>query len=348
MQSRAVSAPPANSGALSVKDNPMSRIALRVSLILCRCILALPQKAKPKIRRTSCSSLATTRRGPISGFSTSPAIRTPNLDRLSLQSAVFERGYVPMSLCRPSLATLISGLYPHQHQLMRNEFNDDVNVRFIEQFSRLPTLPRWLADKNYASFQTGKWWEGSYRTAGFTAGMTEGGRHGDGGRRSAARRCSLSSNLSRAAGAAVFRVVCASVAARASRSAAAAARKVHAPGQVARPVRYYATCEWFDETCGELLDFLWSRELDDKTLVVFVTDNGWTNTFPKTPADERNGVSGRRAGLTNWESAPRSCCAGPEELRQAGIRRPSQHRNRPRSCRRPVLCLQPTCRESIC
>ena len=47
-----------------------------------------------------------------------------------------------------------------------------------------PTLPRWLATKGYRSLQTGKWWEGHPRLAGFTDAMTHGypkggGRHGD-------------------------------------------------------------------------------------------------------------------------------------------------------------------------
>jgi uncharacterized sulfatase len=34
-------------------------------------------------------------------------------------------------------------------------------------------------------------------------------------------------------------------------------------------------CEWFDETCGELLDFLDERKIADNTIVVFLADNGW-------------------------------------------------------------------------
>src|SRR3954465_13932008 len=48
-------------------------------------------------------------------------IRTPHLDRLARESMVFTRGYVPTSLCRPSLMSLISGLYPHQHLLTGND-----------------------------------------------------------------------------------------------------------------------------------------------------------------------------------------------------------------------------------
>ena len=38
--------------------------------------------------------------------------------------------------------------------------------------------------------------------------------------------------------------------------------------------RYWAMCEWFDETCGELLDYLDREGLADNTIVAFVVDNG--------------------------------------------------------------------------
>ena len=34
-------------------------------------------------------------------------------------------------------------------------------------------------------------------------------------------------------------------------------------------------CEWFDETCGELLDYLDAKNLTNNTIVIYVTDNGW-------------------------------------------------------------------------
>ena len=39
--------------------------------------------------------------------------------------------------------------------------------------------------------------------------------------------------------------------------------------------RYYAMVEWFDETCGQLLDKLDEKGLTENTLVVYVADNGW-------------------------------------------------------------------------
>src|SRR5262245_920396 len=50
-----------------------------------------------------------------------PTIRTPNIDKLASESLTFRRGDVPSSLCRPSLATMITGLYPHQHGVTCND-----------------------------------------------------------------------------------------------------------------------------------------------------------------------------------------------------------------------------------
>jgi uncharacterized sulfatase len=39
--------------------------------------------------------------------------------------------------------------------------------------------------------------------------------------------------------------------------------------------KYRAMCEWYDITCGDLMDFLSEHGLDKNTLVAHVTDNGW-------------------------------------------------------------------------
>jgi uncharacterized sulfatase len=54
-------------------------------------------------------------------FMQHPHIRTPNLDRLARESLTFTRGYVPSSLCCPSLASIITGLYPHEHKITGND-----------------------------------------------------------------------------------------------------------------------------------------------------------------------------------------------------------------------------------
>ncbi len=59
---------------------------------------------------------------------------------------------------------------------------------------------------------------------------------------------------------------------------------------VPRPeAKYRAMCEWFDETCGELLNFLDDRDLSHNTLVVYLCDNGWVTAVPgqNVPDDYR-------------------------------------------------------------
>ena len=49
--------------------------------------------------------------------------------------------------------------------------------------------------------------------------------------------------------------------------------------------KYYAMCEWFDETCGQLLEKLEAEGLRENTLVVYVCDNGWIQSA------DRNGYA---------------------------------------------------------
>ena len=44
------------------------------------------------------------------GFMGNDLVHTPHLDQLAAQSARYPNAYVPMSVCRPSLATLLTGL----------------------------------------------------------------------------------------------------------------------------------------------------------------------------------------------------------------------------------------------
>ncbi len=121
------------------------------------------------------------------GFMGSADVQTPNLDRLASQSARFINGYVPTSVCSPSLGIMLTGRYPHQSGLHYNHpppgnsaFNqmtssaeyERVRSRAFGLIRNQPALPRTLAAAGYRSLQTGKFWEGHYENAGFTHGMT--------------------------------------------------------------------------------------------------------------------------------------------------------------------------------
>ncbi|MEC8779149.1 MAG: sulfatase-like hydrolase/transferase, partial [Verrucomicrobiota bacterium] len=131
------------------------------------------------------------------GFMGHPQIKTPHLDKLSRESVLFERGYVPTALCRPSLATLVNGQYAHKHGITGNdpspktyprekEVYNQKRAQLISYLDKFETLPNLLGEKGYLSHQSGKWWEGNFKHGGFTHGMTrgfpeKGGRHGDDG-----------------------------------------------------------------------------------------------------------------------------------------------------------------------
>ena len=79
------------------------------------------------------------------GFMGHPEVRTPHLDRLAKDGAVFPNGYVPTSLCRASLATMLTGQYAHQHRICCNDPPDGVDRDAMHPFIKdSPALPRLL------------------------------------------------------------------------------------------------------------------------------------------------------------------------------------------------------------
>ncbi|MBL7008586.1 MAG: sulfatase [Planctomycetes bacterium] len=218
------------------------------------------------------------------GFLGSAEVRTPNLDALAKEGVVFTRGYVPTALCRPSLATLVSGLYPHQHGITGNDPPRGTDrALLLSHIAAVETLPELLGAAGYRSMQTGKWWEGSFVDGGFREGMTHGdpargGRHGDDGL--AIGRGSMRPALD-------FIDACAEegtpfflwYAPFLPHTPHTPPKRIldrYARPDVPAPVaKYRAMCTWFDETCGELLGHLGARGIADDTLVVFLVDNGW-------------------------------------------------------------------------
>jgi len=228
------------------------------------------------------------------GFMGHPDIRTPHIDKLSEEGVLFARGYVPTALCRPSLMTLVTGHYAHRHGVTGNDpsprYADrdsslyrERRAALIAKIDRFDTLPELLAERGYLSHQSGKWWEGNFKRGGFTHGMTRGfpqpaGRHGDDGLK-----------IGREGLAHVQRFVDMAVAKNRPFFLWYAPFLPHTPhtppkrllskyqkeGRPTPIARYYAMCEWFDETCGTLLDYLEKKGIRDKTLIVYVTDNGW-------------------------------------------------------------------------
>lgn len=211
------------------------------------------------------------------GFMGHKVIQTPHLDRFAAESAVFPRGYVPTSLCRASLATLLTGLYGHQHKICCNDPPEGVAREAMHPFIKnAPSLPRLLKEAGYRSLQTGKYWEGHYANAGFTHGMTVKGRHGDDGLAIGRKTMKPIFDFIEEKPDQPFFIWYAPMMPHEPHNPPERLLKKYAvEGRNLKLAKYWAMCEWFDETCGELLGCLDKKGLRDNTLVVFVTDNGW-------------------------------------------------------------------------
>ena len=266
------------------------------------------------------------------GFAGHEHLRTPHLDRLARESLVFRRGYVTSSLCCPSLASIITGRYPHEHRIVGNDpplppgttRGDAVGQaafaagreRMNAHLAAWPTLPQVLGGAGYRSLQTGKWWQGDFARGGFTEGMTKGGRHGDAGL--AIGRSTLEPIKD-------FMARCREQ----SRPffvwyAPMLPHTPHDPPEElvahyrsrtdsVHQARYWANVERFDRTVGELLDHLDHAGLARDTLVVYVTDNGWI----QSPISPRFAP---RSKLSPYDGGLRT----PIMLRRPGTIRPRE------------------------
>ncbi|MEX0711679.1 MAG: sulfatase-like hydrolase/transferase [Pirellulales bacterium] len=210
------------------------------------------------------------------GFMGHDVIKTPHLDRLAAESAVFANGYVPTSLCRASLATLLTGLYAHQHKICCNDPPDGMDRAAMHPFiENAPAVPRLLRGARYFSLQTGKFWEGHYSNAGFTHGMTTKGRHGDDGLVIGRQTMQPIYDFVERQGSPFFIWYAPMMPHEPHNPPQRLLSKYAAPDRPEKLAKYFAMCEWFDETCGQLLDYLDRQGLSDNTLVIFVVDNGW-------------------------------------------------------------------------
>ncbi|QEL15767.1 sulfatase family protein [Limnoglobus roseus] len=248
------------------------------------------------------------------GFMRHPHVKTPHLDKLAAQSLAFTRGYVPTSLCCPSLASLVTGLYPHQHKVTSNdpplpagmkaaEFQKsqaflDGRERMNKHLEAVPTLPKLLAENGYRCLQTGKWWQGDFKRGGFTHGMTKGVRHGDEGLDIGRKTMQPIYDFigeSTKEGKPFF-VWYAPMMPHTPHNPPAELLKKYEGKGTPSEAKYWAMIEWFDQTCGELLNHLDEKKLTDNTIVVYLADNGWIQD-PKGTLSVRSKRTPYDAGL---------------------------------------------------
>ena len=82
-----------------------------------------------------------------------PWLETPNLDRLAQEGAYFPNTYVTTSLCSPSRASILTGLYSHSHRVVDNAAPDPGDLTFF---------PEYLQNAGYQTGFFGKWHMGNH------------------------------------------------------------------------------------------------------------------------------------------------------------------------------------------
>ncbi|MDR2848977.1 MAG: sulfatase [Verrucomicrobiota bacterium] len=250
------------------------------------------------------------------GFMQHPTVQTPNLDRLSRQGLLFTKGYVPASLCCPSLASLITGLYPHEHGITGNDPPNPKNLKgpdfhkseayrqgrqnMVEKMRNAPALPKLLAEEGYLSLQTGKWWLEHFSNGGFTHGMSLGGRHGDVGLkigRETMQPIDDFLDVAQKEKKPFFLWYAPMLPHQPHNPPERLLQKYVDKTASIQQARYWANVEWFDETCGQLLDTLDRRGLSDNTVVVYLGDNGWIQDQDKPHFAPKSKQSPNDGGL---------------------------------------------------
>ena len=188
--------------------------------------------------------------------------------------------------------------------------------RVRQAFHQHPSFIKLLSSNGYLTYQSGKWWEGSYQDGGFTHGMTHGdpnrrGRHGDAGLaigREGLKPVRDFVDLAVAEEKPFLLWYAPLMPHTPHNPPDRLLKKYSRPDRAEDVAKYYAMCEWFDETCGELLGYLDERKLTENTVVIYICDNGWvaSSMNEKDPNQKHTGAeicaSFQELALRKWHS----------------------------------------------
>jgi arylsulfatase A-like enzyme len=92
------------------------------------------------------------------GFRGETPCRTPNIDGIAAQGVSFDRAITPCPLCLPSRASLFTGLYPSQNDMMDNSTSQLSSCQMLDHFR----------DAGYRVDYAGKWHMGEGNIGAFT------------------------------------------------------------------------------------------------------------------------------------------------------------------------------------
>jgi uncharacterized sulfatase len=192
---------------------------------------------------------------PFYGFMDDPYVQTPNFDRLADSGALFPVAHSSATVCRPSLTSLLTGVYPKDKRPPRPGPRHHV------------PMGQYLYEAGYTTYEFGKIW-GSPAEFGFFAADPF--------------WWVRPTNLDVA-----FQWIDAQPTNKPwaiwwgtrlphkGFKAPSEFQQIYAPLPIDPVLKlYYANISWLDDLIGQLLDGLESRGLRENTLIIYVNDNG--------------------------------------------------------------------------
>jgi arylsulfatase A-like enzyme len=121
-------------------------VLLITAILVINCSLAADSKARPNIVFILIDDL----RWDALGCTGHPFARTPNIDRIAKEGALFKNFFVSIPLCSPSRGSFLTGQYAHTHGVINNGDHSALSHKLV-------TFPRLLHDAGYETACVGKW-----------------------------------------------------------------------------------------------------------------------------------------------------------------------------------------------
>jgi N-acetylglucosamine-6-sulfatase len=126
----------------------MQRFVFVIALALAPTGCRGPGSAPPPPRPNILFILLDDLRWDASSFAGHPHVKTPNIDRIANEGVRFRNAFCTTSLCSPSRASILSGMYAHTHGVTDN---------FTEYPTALKSFPQVLQQAGYATAYVGKY-----------------------------------------------------------------------------------------------------------------------------------------------------------------------------------------------